>query len=100
MVLATTELKAKDILGVVCGEVVMGNSAAKDLKASIKAFTGGRTIGYEAGLKEAREEALNEMVKEAETLNANAVMGVSVDYEIIADGSMVVATASGTAIVQ
>jgi len=98
MVLSTMELKYKDSLGPVFGEVVMGNSVAKDFKAAIKAATGGRAPGYEKGLKDAREAAINDMVVEAGALGANAIIGITVDYEMIADGSMVVATASGTAV--
>ena len=99
MILATTELSnVKEVKGLVFGEVVMGNSMAKDFKAAIKAATGGRTEGYEQGLTDAREEAVKDMTAEAEKLEADAIMGVSIDYEIIADGSMVVATATGTAV--
>lgn len=99
MILTTTDIsKAKDVKGLVFGEVVLGNSAGRDLKASLKAMTGGRAKGYEEGMKQAREDAIKEMVAEAEALGANAVMGVSVDYELIGEGSMMVASASGTAV--
>ena len=99
MIVTTTDLEnVKEVKGLVCGEVVMGNSAAKDFKASIKAFTGGRATGYEEGLRDARKEAVAAMTAEAEALSADAIVGVSIDYEIIADGSMVVANALGTAV--
>ena len=101
MVLTTTGFEdncVKDVKGLVFGEIVLGNSAAKDMKASWKALTGGRADGYEQGLQEAREEAVKEMVADAEKLEADAVVGVSIDYELLGEGSMVVVTAIGTAV--
>lgn len=101
MVLTTTgfeENRVKEVKGLVFGEIVLGNSAAKDMKASWKALTGGRAFGYEQGLKEAREAAVCEMAAEAEKLEADAIVGISVDYELLGEGSMVVVTASGTAV--
>ena len=57
---------------------------------------GGRSAGYERSLREARETAIGEMVAEAD-----AVIGVDVDYESIQigqEGSMVMVSASGTAV--
>ena len=98
MILTTGDFAHEEVKGIVCGEVVLGNSVAKDLKASVKSFTGGRAEEYEEGLKEARLAALKDMEAEAEALGAEAVIAVSIDYEIIAEGSMMVVTATGTAV--
>ena len=40
------------------------------------------------------------MEKRAETLGANAVVGVDIDYEVLgADNGMLMVTASGTAVI-
>jgi uncharacterized protein YbjQ (UPF0145 family) len=51
-------------------------------------------------LIEARENAIMEMVKRAEQIGANAVVGVDIDYEVLGQGgNMLMVTASGTAVV-
>ena len=50
-------------------------------------------------LQRARDQALGEMRVRAATLGANAVVGVDLDYEVLgANGSMLMVSASGTAI--
>jgi uncharacterized protein YbjQ (UPF0145 family) len=50
-------------------------------------------------LQRAREQAIAEMRTRAASLGANAVVGVDLDYEVIgSNGSMLMVSASGTAI--
>ena len=47
----------------------------------------------------AKDTALREMQDQAALLGANAVVGVDLDYETVGDsGSMLMVTASGTAV--
>ena len=72
----------------------------KDFGASIRNFIGGRSGSYENELIKAREKALKEMSERARDLGANAVVGIDIDYEALgADNGMLMATASGTAVV-
>ncbi|KAB8288394.1 putative heavy-metal-binding [Bifidobacterium ramosum] len=85
--------------GIVFGEVVAGVNMFKDIGASLRNVFGGRSQGYEEELTNARNEAIAEMQQRAEALGAHAVIGVDVDYEVLgADGSMLMVTASGTAV--
>jgi uncharacterized protein YbjQ (UPF0145 family) len=62
---------------------------------------GGRSAAYEKELQEARSLALEEMTAEAESLGADAIVGVDLDYETISvgrGGNMLMVTASGTAV--
>lgn len=84
-------------------------SAGKSLPASISSRTSPQASGtssaavqapYENELIEAREKALEEMSERARELGANAVVGIDIDYETLgADNGMLMATASGTAVV-
>lgn len=86
--------------GIVVGEVIVGANLFRDLFANITDIVGGRSGKYEDVLKRARDEALLEMQAEAAKLGANAVVGVDLDYEVIGDrGSMLMVSASGTAVV-
>ena len=87
--------------GLVAGEAILGANLFKDLFASIRDIVGGRSAAYEKELRKARQIAIDEMAFEAEELGGNAVVGVDLDYETIstgAGGSMLMVTASGTAV--
>lgn len=86
-------------LGVVTGETIFGMNLVRDFFASIRDIVGGRSKSYEEVLSRAKDEALNEMTERAKVLGANAVLGVSLDYEAIGQsGSMLMVTCSGTAV--
>ena len=61
---------------------------------------GGRSGSYETVLADARRQAIAEMEGEAQKLGGNAVIGVDLDYEVLgSNGSMLMVTCSGTAVV-
>jgi uncharacterized protein YbjQ (UPF0145 family) len=91
---------AKDYQGIVTGEVIVGANIFKDMFASFRDIVGGRSGSYESTLRDAREAALKEMEADARARGANAVIGVDIDYEVLGQGgSMLMVTASGTAVV-
>ena len=68
--------------------------------ACIRDIVGGRSAAYERELRQAKDLAVQEMAQQAQTLGGNAVIGVDLDYETIgANGSMLMVSASGTAVV-
>jgi|ERR687898_292233 uncharacterized protein YbjQ (UPF0145 family) len=89
----------QEYLGVVTGEAILGANVFKDLFAGIRDIVGGRSAAYEKELRRARDLALAEMTTQAQDRGATAVIGVDLDYETIGDGgSMLMVTASGTAV--
>ncbi|HCX43717.1 MAG TPA: putative heavy metal-binding protein [Oscillibacter sp.] len=85
--------------GVVFGEVIAGVNFVKDFVAGLSNFFGGRSGTYEEELINARQQALAEMEQRAAQLDADAVVGVDIDYEVLgADNGMLMVTASGTAV--
>ncbi|MBO9449800.1 heavy metal-binding domain-containing protein [Tropicibacter sp. R16_0] len=90
--------KITDYRGIVVGEAIMGANVVRDFFAGITDIVGGRSGAYESKLQDARETALHELEQRAEALGANAVVGVDLDYEVVAD-SMLMVSASGTAVV-
>lgn len=102
MIITTTPtIEGKQITeykGIVNGEAIMGANVVRDLFASITDIVGGRSGAYEAKLSDARKVSLKEMEEHAQSLGANAIVGVDLDYEVIRDGMLMV-TASGTAVV-
>ena len=85
--------------GVVFGEVISGVNFIKDFKASLRDFVGGRSGSYEQELINARPQALRELEERARQVNADAVVGIDMDYEVLGQsGSMLMVSASGTAV--
>ena len=103
MLLATTNsiegMPVKVYYGIVTGETIIGANFVRDFFAGIRDIIGGRSGSYEKVLREAKDTAIDEMAREAERLGANAVIGVSIDYETVGNnGSMLMVTCSGTAV--
>ncbi|CAM1369346.1 conserved hypothetical protein [Tenacibaculum sediminilitoris] len=103
MILSTTPSlegkPAKEYLGIVTGETIIGANMFKDFFAGIRDIVGGRSGSYERVLREAKDIAIKEMTEEAKKIGASAVVGIDLDYETVgAKGGMLMVTASGTAI--
>ncbi len=102
LVTTTPTIEGKQItnyLGIVTGETIIGANFVKDFFAGLRDIVGGRSGSYEKVLREAKDTALAEMQQRAQQMGANAVIGVDLDYETIgANGSMLMVTASGTAV--
>lgn len=90
--------KIREYRGIVAGEAILGANVFRDFFASIRDIVGGRAGAYEKVLKDARETAMAEMMEDAKSMGANAVVGVDIDYETIRDGMLMV-TAAGTAVI-
>ncbi len=86
-------------LGVVSGEAILGANIVRDFLAGIRDVVGGRSAAYEQELRKAKDLALGEMEEQAANLGANAVIGVDLDYETLGNGTMLMVSASGTAVV-
>ena len=90
----------RQYLGVVTAESIVGANFVKDFMANVRDFFGGRSGAYEGVLIEAREIVLKELEERASRMGANAVVGISFDYEAVGGaGSMLMVVASGTAVV-
>jgi uncharacterized protein YbjQ (UPF0145 family) len=87
-----------EYLGVVTGEAILGANIVRDLFAGIRDIVGGRAGAYEEELRKAREIAMEELAAEASSRGADAVVGIDLDYETVGQGSMLMVTASGTAV--
>ena len=103
MLIATTDTlqgyEITEYLGIVTGETIQGANVIRDVMATVTDFVGGRSAAYEESVGHARASALEELSDRAQLLGADAVVGVSMDYETIGSrGAMIMVTASGTAV--
>lgn len=103
MIVTTTNCieghNVKEYKGIVHGEVILGTNIVRDFFASINDLVGGRSASYESVLVEARDKAIEEMMARAATMGANAILGIDLDYETVGQNSMMMVSASGTAVV-
>ena len=104
MILTTTSQieghTIREYKGIVTGETIIGANFVKDFFAGIRDVIGGRSGSYEKVLIEAKETSMMEMTERAQSLGANAIVGIDIDYETIGqNGSMLMVATSGTAVV-
>lgn len=104
MLLSTTSTiegkKVKEYRGIVFGEVINGIDFIKDFSSGIANIIGGRSSEFEEELVNSRADAISEMIKRAEKIGANAIIGVKIDYEPMGENRyMLMVVASGTAVV-
>ena len=101
LITTTPSLDGKRItryLGLVSGEAILGANIFRDLFAGIRDIVGGRSAAYEKELRSAKEIVVREMQEQAAALGANAIVGIDLDYETVGNGSMLMVSASGTAV--
>jgi uncharacterized protein YbjQ (UPF0145 family) len=102
IITTTTSVEGRPVqeyIGIVTGEAILGANIFKDLFAGIRDIVGGRSGAYEEELRKARTIALEELGEAARQIGADAVVGVDLDYETVGQGgSMLMVTASGTAV--
>lgn len=101
MILTTTDgVEGRQItayLGVVSGECVYGANFIRDWFASIRDVIGGRSGSYEKVLRDGKEVALADLVEAAQALDADAIVGIDIDYENVGE-TMLMVSANGTAV--
>jgi uncharacterized protein YbjQ (UPF0145 family) len=89
--------KEIEVLGLVKGTVVQTKNVGRDFMAGMKTLVGGEIEGYTEMLIEARQIATKRMVDEAESLGADAVIGVRFGSSQVMQGAAEV-IAYGTAV--
>ena len=86
-----------EILGVITGNVVQSKHVGRDIGAALKTLVGGEIVSYTEMLTEARQTAINRLVKEAQKLDADAVVNLRFATSSIMSGSAEI-LAYGTAV--
>jgi len=101
MKLYTTETvpgkQVKEALGMVSGNTIRTKFFVRDIFAGLKTIVGGELRGYTEMMTEARNQAIERMMKQAEELGADAVVGVRLGSSTIMGGAAEI-VAFGTAV--
>lgn len=100
---SSNTLESKEIIeymGLVTGESLIGANIYKDLFSGVRDVVVGRTSQYEEELQKARNIALESMEKKAESLGANAIVGLKLSYDNLGGtmGNTILVTVYGTAV--
>ena len=91
MLLSNTEeipgRRIREFYGVVTGSTVRAKHIGRDLMAGLKNLVGGELKGYTELMNEARQEAIDRMVAQAQAIGANAVVNVRFSTSTITQGA-------------
>lgn len=78
MLLTTTEAiegkKIRQVIGLVMGNTVRAKNIGRDITSALRNIAGGEIKAYTDMMTEARQEALQRMMHEAEKVNADAII--------------------------
>ncbi len=89
--------EVSEVLGIVRGNTIRARHIGSDIGAGLKSLLGGEIKGYVKAMTAAREEAVERMVAEAESLGADAIVGVRLTGSQIMAGAAEI-LAYGTAV--
>ena len=102
MIIVSSEtITGKEIvktLGLVRGNTIRARNIGKDILAGLKKLVGGEIEGYTKLMAEAREQAVDRMIKDAEKLGANAIVAMRFSTSEVMDNAAEI-LAYGTAVV-
>jgi len=102
MIVVNTETVAgytvREMKGLVQGNTIRAKHLGRDFAAGLKNLVGGELTGYTELLIEARRQALERMLAQAEQLGANAVVNVRFTTSAVTQGAAEL-YAYGTAVI-
>ncbi len=76
-----------EFYGIVTGNTVRAKHVGRDIMAGLKNIVGGELVGYTELLQESRNEAIERMTEQAQSMGANAVVNVRFATSSIAQGA-------------
>lgn len=102
MIVVNTEtipgMRISRMIGLVQGNTVRAKHLGRDIAAGLKNIVGGELTGYTELLIDARGQAVDRMLEQAEHLGANAVVNVRFSTSAVTQGAAEL-YAYGTAVV-
>ncbi len=90
--------RVKEHMGIVQGSTVRSKHVGKDILAGFKNVVGGELKAYTELLSEARRQATERMIDEAESIGANAIINIRYTTTSVTPGAAEI-LAYGTAVV-
>jgi len=91
MILVTTEhiegKKITETLGLVRGSTIRARHIGHDIMAGLRNIVGGEVKDYTLMLAQAREEALQRMIEQAEKMGASAIVSIRFVTSMVMSGA-------------
>ncbi len=91
MIISTTDFIANreiiEIIGIARGSTVRARNIGADIFAGLKNIVGGEIDEYTRLQADSREQALQRMIKDAENLNADAIVNIRFTTAMIMKGA-------------
>lgn len=88
----------KEVLGYVKGSTVQTKNVGRDILAGFKSLIGGEIVSYTEMMNDARQIATERLLKDAEELGANGVVGFRLQTSAVMGGAAEI-IAYGTAVI-
>lgn len=91
MIISTQETiqdrPVQEVLGVVSGQSIRARHIGKDILAAFRNMVGGEITEYSKLMAESREQAMDRMIRKAEKLNADAIVGIRFTTSMLQAGA-------------
>jgi len=91
MIVATSHdlpgFRILEVHGLVRGNTIRARHLGLDIMAILRNLAGGEVREYTKMMAEAREQSIDRMLEEAESLGANAVLGVRFQTSMVMSGA-------------
>jgi len=101
MIVTTTETipnrEIREIIGIARGSTVRARNVGRDIFAGLKNIVGGEISEYTKLQAQSREQAMQRMVEDAESLNADAIVNIRFTTTMVMQGASEI-LAYGTAV--
>ena len=102
MILATSDSvpgkRITEVKGLVQGNTIRARNIGRDIVAGLRNIVGGEVTEYTRLMAESREQAIARMVDQAESMGANAIVGMRFVTSMVMQGASEL-LAYGTAVV-
>jgi uncharacterized protein YbjQ (UPF0145 family) len=102
MLISTTEqIEGKKIvkhLGLVKGNTIRARHIGRDIMAGLRNIVGGEISDYTKMMAESREQSIDRMIEDAQSLGANAIIGMKFATSMVMQSASEI-LAYGTAVV-
>ncbi len=102
MILATSDSvpgkRITEVKGLVQGNTIRARNIGRDIVAGLRNIVGGEVTEYTRLMAESREQAIARMVEQAESMGANAIVGMRFVTSMVMQGASEL-LAYGTAVV-
>jgi len=90
IIVTTNNIEGKKIIktfGMVKGSTIRARHLGHDIMASLRNLVGGEITDYTKMLAESREQAIQRMVEQAESMGANAILGTRFVTSMVMSGA-------------